>query len=202
MRADDAGRLELLRTCDPTLIAWVPLSIDLPALRAKWLRTTLATRSHSSDKILVPLETERNTVQRTPPSDKHLTRVRQKPVDFFLCPRIDHVDRTLAIRTKHSRCRAEQTTDQRTLGIHFAAVLAEMRTTQFRESGRMLSLGLDGQPGHFFGRGSHRAATIMATHNADERRNPCAQRVNFPVLGVDAFSPVSTAPAASALRCA
>ena len=81
---------------------------------------------------------------------QHLPRARQKRVNLLLGARIDHVHGPGAVGARQARRGAEQATDQRPLRVYLAAVLAQMRATEFGERAIMFGFGLDRQTRHLF----------------------------------------------------
>lgn len=105
-----------------------------------------------------------------------MTGAGKKQLDLLLKARINHRLWPLPVWAgKTWRC-AKQPADQRTLGVHLAPLLAEVRTTQTGQRRLMLFAGLDREPCHLFAGGGHRPAAIMTSWLAFKRRNTVPEK--------------------------
>ncbi len=107
--------------------------------------------------------------------NQHLS-VRSHVLEHLLLhPRMNQFHRPAPIRARQGLGGAEQPANQRPLVIHRATIRPQMHTVEFFHSGILLGVGLARQTRHFFGRGGHRPAAVMAAGNALERGNLLSQ---------------------------
>lgn len=64
---------------------------------------------------------------------------------------VDHFKGPAPIRARQARRGTEQSTDQRALVVHRAALGAQMHTVEARQGGVLFGGGLAWQTGHLFG---------------------------------------------------
>ena len=111
--------------------------------------------------------------------NQHLPRTGDVFMHQFFSAGVDQLHRSPPVGARQGRCGAEQAANQRAFFVHRAAVGAQMHTVQLVHGRFLLGGCLARQARHFFRRGGHRSAAVMATRYALKRWYLLAQEADF-----------------------
>jgi len=103
----------------------------------------------------------------------------KKFMDLSFDFRIDHNLGAHTIWTGKAWRGAKQAADQRPFCIDLASSLAQVRATEIGKGRRMRLFALNGEPGHFIGRGGYRPAAVVTAGLAGKGGNALPKKFYF-----------------------